>query len=723
MQTYTLTVTRAASPDATLASLTLSAGTLAPVFSPAIQVYNASVTNATTSITLTPLVNQANATVTINGNAVISGTASGNIPLNVGANVVTAVVTAQDGSLYNYSVNVTRAASSNANLSGLTVSAGVLTPVFASSTLDYTITVANADKTLSLTPVKSDPAASVTINGVAVASGTASQAIPLAVGGSNLINVLVTAEDGTTKKYTVTVTRQPSADADLADLSLSSGTLNPVFAAATINYTATVVNANTSIQLTPLTSDATATVTINGLNVISGTASGNIALAVGQNVITTVVTAQDGSKKTYEVTVTRAPSADATLASLGLSNGTLAPVFSPGVTFYTANVSNAVNLINITPVVNEANATVKVNGVTVASGSASAAIALNVGTNTITTTVIAQDGSTTQAYTVTVTRAPSADDNLSALTVSAGVLSPSFSQAATSYTVAVGNAITSITFSPTVNDANATVTVNGSLVAAGSASAVIPFNVGANLVTITVTAQDGTSTKTYTANVTRAPSADATLSDLTLSSGSLTPAFSSSVLTYTVSVGNAVNSVSVTPTVNENNATVKVNGTAVSSGAASGPIALLVGPNVINAVVTAQDGITTRSYSVTVMRAPSADATLTDLKLSNGTLSPSIASGSIYYNASVGNAVKSITFTPFVNEPNANSYYQRHCSSKRFRFCSNPADCRRKHDHHNRHRAGRRNLQNLYRNNHKGAVYRREPYRPRDKQRQLKPIV
>src|SRR5690606_34014361 len=51
------------------------------------------------------------------------------------------------------------------------------------------------------------------------------------------------------------------------------------------------------------------------------------------------------------------------------------------------------------------------------------------------------------------------------------------------------------------------------------------------------------------------------------------------------------------------NATITVNGTAVTSGNASGAIALNVGSNTITTVVTAQDGTTTKTYTVTVNRA------------------------------------------------------------------------------------------------------------------------
>ena len=97
---------------------------------------------------------------------------------------------------------------------------------------------------------------------------------------------------------------------------------------------------------------------------------------------------------------------------------------------------------------------------------------------------------------------------------------------------------------------------------------------------------------------------DATLSGLSLSpaSASLTPAFAPDEESYTASVGNAVSSVRVTPTVNEANATVTVKGTAVASGQQSGPISLSVGENTITVVVTAEDG-TTKTYTVDVTRA------------------------------------------------------------------------------------------------------------------------
>ncbi len=98
-------------------------------------------------------------------------------------------------------------------------------------------------------------------------------------------------------------------------------------------------------------------------------------------------------------------------------------------------------------------------------------------------------------------------------------------------------------------------------------------------------------------------SSNADLSNLTLSSGALSPAFAPATTSYTASVANAVTSITVTPTAADANSTIMVNGTAVTSGTPSGAIALAVGPNVITTVVTAQDAVTTKTYTVTVTRA------------------------------------------------------------------------------------------------------------------------
>jgi surface protein len=101
-------------------------------------------------------------------------------------------------------------------------------------------------------------------------------------------------------------------------------------------------------------------------------------------------------------------------------------------------------------------------------------------------------------------------------------------------------------------------------------------------------------------------SSDATLSALTLSSGSLSPGFASGTLAYTASVANSVSSLIVTPTTNDANATATVNGASATT-----PVTLALGSNTVTVQVTAQDGVTTQSYTVTVTRAASLTVALT----------------------------------------------------------------------------------------------------------------
>lgn len=92
---------------------------------------------------------------------------------------------------------------------------------------------------------------------------------------------------------------------------------------------------------------------------------------------------------------------------------------------------------------------------------------------------------------------------LSALTLSAGVLAPVFSPTITSYSAAVNNATDQITVTPTVATPGATVTVNGAVVPSGTASPANNLIVGQNEIDVIVTNPDGLSTRTYVIQVQR----------------------------------------------------------------------------------------------------------------------------------------------------------------------------------------------------------------------------
>ena len=102
----------------------------------------------------------------------------------------------------------------------------------------------------------------------------------------------------------------------------------------------------------------------------------------------------------------------------------------------------------------------------------------------------------------------------------------------------------------------------------------------------------------------------ATLSNLTItkigineSPAAFAQSFSSSVTAYTISVTNDINAVRITPTVTNSLATITINGQSATSGASSGTLYVNVGANTITIVVTAPDGVTTKTYVITVTRA------------------------------------------------------------------------------------------------------------------------
>jgi hypothetical protein len=207
---------------------------------------------------------------------------------------------------------------------------------------------------------------------------------------------------------------------------------------------------------------------------------------------------------------------------------------------------------------------------------------------------------------------PSSNANLSNLSLNQGALSPSFNMDSINYLASVSNATTSITLNPTKIDSNASmqVRVNGgaySTLNNGAISSSLSLNVGNNIINIKVTAQDGITTKIYTITVNRALSSNADLASLDLSQADLSPNYKNNTFAYNTVVSNSTNSITVTAVPSNSFSTiqVRVNGgtyTNLSNGIASSALNLNIGSNTIDVRVTAQDGITVKTYSVNITR-------------------------------------------------------------------------------------------------------------------------
>ncbi|MBB3059183.1 cadherin-like beta sandwich domain-containing protein, partial [Mucilaginibacter gotjawali] len=212
-------------------------------------------------------------------------------------------------------------------------------------------------------------------------------------------------------------------------------------------------------------------------------------------------------------------------------------------------------------------------------------------------------GSASATINITVSSSVSTDDKLSNLAISYGAFSPSFSPSIFSYAEEVPNSVSSVTLTITADLANETIKTYGGIVPSGGTSIPVPLAPGVNTVFIQVFAQDGVSKNIYSVAITRdTASTDASLSNIQMSAGTLAPVFSPATTNYRVTVGNSFSSITLMPTTTDPGATVKVNGTLVTSGSASTPIALKVGRDTITTTVKAQDGTTTKTYTVVVIR-------------------------------------------------------------------------------------------------------------------------
>ncbi|MDN3015014.1 cadherin-like beta sandwich domain-containing protein [Paenibacillus sp. BSR1-1] len=173
---------------------------------------------------------------------------------------------------------------------------------FSAEIYEYTATVANDVKTITLHAESADPASSISINGKALAEGNVAD-FNLQTGKNTFT---ITVNDGvhTTKTYTVTVTREQNDNNLLKDIKLSTGKLSPAFSPMTTDYNIDVTNAISGITVTASAIESTSVISLNGAAM--NEAGIHIELPVGKTDIPIVVTAENGDQRTYTIHVTKA---------------------------------------------------------------------------------------------------------------------------------------------------------------------------------------------------------------------------------------------------------------------------------------------------------------------------------------------------------------------------------------------------------------------------------
>lgn len=247
---------------------------------------------------------------------------------------------------------------------------GTSVPNFDAKTLDYSVTLpANYSGVPNVTAIANDSKATLNITQAASATGKAS--------------VLVTAEDGTTKKtYTIQFS-QAAADEPVITSFVVAG------------VQATIDQANKTIAATlPIATSLTnLTPTISGDNIASYTPQGAQDFT---NPVQYTVTSASGKTATYTVTlqVEQPKSSDATLKTLTV--GGKAITLQAGVYNYTVDAESGSAVPQVSATANDSKATIKITQ----------AASL---TDKATVVVTAEDGST-QTYTITFNvKVPSSD--------------------------------------------------------------------------------------------------------------------------------------------------------------------------------------------------------------------------------------------------------------------------------------------------------------------------
>ena len=322
---------------------------------------------------------------------------------------------------------------------------------------------------------------------------------------------------------------------------------------------------------------------------------------------------------------------NAFLSEISLSEGTLFPNFHPNTTNYTVIVPPFTSSIEVSATKQHRNATIY-------AGTGNTALENN--ETEIIIKVRAGDGVVETFYTLNVIRLSSTDVNdsvLIKLSLSEGTLTPGFLPTVTQYSATVPYQTNEITVAAVT--ANPDASVNGVV---NLYTEKYPLMVGENTLDFTVISVSGTARQTYTIVINRLKNNDATLQEITISDGRLTPNFSPAITQYEVPL-TSKHEIAVSSVASDTNATVNGNGS----------YTLTTGENKIFLTVTAQDGFTQKKYEINFICPPGEDATLTMITMSEGALSPIFSPEVLEYHTEVLSEIEKIEIIAIPNDANA----------------------------------------------------------------------
>jgi len=461
-RTYTVNIIRKKDNNNYLKSLTTNNGVLVPDFDKTVQDYTIEVENSVSLITLNGIAEASK--------AVVSGNVK-NAALVEGENKFAITVTAEDGTTRTYNIIVNRKENeaNKLQLDYLNVKEGELTPAFSPLTENYIVNVPNDYESATIQFRPHDPDALVSINWNKVTGEE--YEVPIEV-GHNKVEIRVSVGDDT-KLYTIDIVKQEMSNTYLKDLAVIGYTVSPEFDKTILEYSVTVPNNVTKVNLKALKEAESSHVYIRENDGDYRESTGydnNINLSNGVNNIYYKVVSITNAERVYKLKITREASDDNKLLTFTPTVGTLTEPFDPNVNKYTINVPTGTTAIKFNGTYSQGASQVGLNSnYTVA-----------VGTTTKFVTITSQSG-IVNTYEFRIVREPSHNANITNIVPSTGKLSPTFNSSVTEYNMTVEGDVVSLNFNVTTEDSNATITGHR----------LNTLSDGMNTIKIVVTAEDG----------------------------------------------------------------------------------------------------------------------------------------------------------------------------------------------------------------------------------------
>ena len=667
---YVIHVLRKPESNNLLKTLTISSGDiyeLTPKFNSGVTDYTLEVASVINSVQVEAVADDEN--------AIITGT--GEYPLKVGLNKVEVKVESTEGDIRTYTVNIVRSSARNVFLESLIIRNGSISPAFEKTKGIYTVNVAYTENALNIAYVPEDPGAKVEVKGnsnleygenlvyvkVTSSDGQASKTYTLTVikGGepnNNLLNIKVNGEnipgfmpeittynltydnivssalvevekeselsrvsgignhaleEGKTNKIEITVTAQNGEikvyeiniyrkkNNYLKDIVVDKGEISPEFSKSINEYTVEVENEEKKITVIGVKEAEEAVVTGNG----------TYNLNIGENIITLRV--ENEEERIYTVKVIRKASDNNYLRYLSISGSVSSPDFSKEISEYTVKIPNTKESLELEYAAEDEEAITEVIG--------------NSGFSSETEEVIIRVTSTsgkTREYILHVERLDESyfSSKLDELIIDKGSLSPRFDKDTYKYTVTLEGS-SSIRITGVPEQESAVVTGDG----------LKTLKVGRNEFKIEVEGVLGEKS-VYTVIVYRRSTNDARLEELEIANGEISPAFNKNVYDYVLSISNDEMYVDITKIVPvSEDATYEI---------LDSEILYENIENRIRIKVTAGDNVTTKTYTLNIVKTKSHNNYLRSLSTSVGNLKPVFDRETLVYTVNVDDSVNSI---------------------------------------------------------------------------------